>query len=171
MKTIIIGFSRPIKPSLFAKAIMWSDKTNYDHAYIRWNWPDAGRDVIFQASSLAVNYESNSTFADHAIPVEEYELQVDDATYSKLMQFCIDNSNKPYGILEILGFVYVKVLKMIGLKVNNPFPSDGSSFVCSQLAATCLQIAGELQIDQNTANIDPLDLNNMIKAKGLKRIL
>lgn len=171
MKTVIVGFSRPVSPTLFSKAIMWSDKTQYDHAYVKWNWSQIDRDIIYQASSLAVNFESNLTFASHSIPVEEYEFQLEDNVHSQFMQFCMDNSNKPYGVLEIVGFAYLKILKMMGITVGNPFPSNGNSYFCSQIVVLLLQLSDEVQLLENSADVDPLALNQMINAKGMKRIL
>lgn len=171
MKTIALGFSCPIKPSLFAKAVMWVDKTPYDHVYVRWTWSTIERDIIYQASKLAVNFESNITFLTHAIPVEEYEIQLDDQTHKDIMQFCMDNSDKPYGILQIIGFAYIKICKKLGYSVNNPFPSYGSTFICSKTGAAILALSGTVKIDVPLDNIDPLDLNNIVKAAGLKRIL
>jgi hypothetical protein len=170
MKTLIFGFSRPIKPTLFAKAIMWSDKSNYDHCYIKWTNSVIQRDIYYQASNLAVNFESNISFLGHAIPVEEYELDVLDEVHAIIMRFCIDNSNKPYGVIQIVGDAYIKVCKILGFKVHNPFPSYGSTYVCSKIAASILQLAG-IQITQPLDDVDPLDVNNIIKAAGLKKIL
>lgn len=169
MKTIIVGFSTPIKPTLFAKIIMWADKTIYDHVYIKWNWASIDRDIIYQASKLAVNFESNVTFDSHAKIIEEYEVQISDETHKAIMQFCMDNSNKPYGIKEIFGFGYIKLCKLVGKTVNNPFPTYGNSYVCSKIAADILVLAKSITLTDSPDNIDPLQLNNIVKAAGLKR--
>lgn len=170
MKTIIIGFSRPIKPTLFSRLIQFVDKTPYDHVYVKWNSPSIDRDIIYQASKLAVNFESNITFAGHAITIEEYQIQISDQCYRQILQFCMDNSNKPYGIKEIIGFGYVKILALFGKTVNNPFPSYGSSFVCSKLGYDILELANKNTPSLSADNIDPLDLNNIINSMGLKKL-
>jgi hypothetical protein len=172
MKTVRVGFSRPINPSLYAKAIMWVGKTQYDHAYFRWTWSQINRDIIYQASKLAVNMETNITFVTHAIPVEEYEFQMDDASHAEFMQQCMDVCDMPYGVKEILGFAYVKILGLMKIKVNNPFPSNGSSWFCSQLVAYLLQKTGKIELSQNTADIDPLTLNQIVRNDpDFKRVL
>jgi hypothetical protein len=172
MKTLVIGFSRPIKPTLFSRLIQFADKqSNFDHVYATWNWPMIDREIIYQASKLSVNFESNVTFDGHAIRVEEYEVSVNDEPYKEIMQFCMDNSNKPYGIKEVFGFAYVKICALFKLKVNNPFPTYGSSFVCSKLITEILQIAQIVDPRISPDNVDPLDLNTIIKASGLKNRL
>lgn len=171
MKTINLGFSRPVKPTLFSKAIMWVDKTQYDHVFTKWNFDQIDRDLIYQASKMAVNFETNVTFPTHSLTVEEYELQISDEAFKKVLQFCFDNSNKDYGIKEILGFAWVKLNKLVNRVVNNPFPSNGSTWVCSVIATEILIIAGIITLDQPVENIDPLDLNTIIKAiPSIKRI-
>ena len=171
MKTIVVGFSRPTVPTWFARAIMWVDNTPYDHVYIKWNWKGIDRDIIYQASKLAVNFESNLTFNSHALTIEEYEINISDDCHKAIMQFCMDNSNKPYGIKEIFGFAWVKICKKAGYAVHNPFPTHGSSYVCSKLAADILAMTGKIAIGSSPDDIDPLDLNNIVKAAGLKRLV
>lgn len=149
---------------------MWSDGTPYDHVYVKWSWAAIERDVIYQASKLAVNFESNITFASHAIIVEEYEIQIDDECHKEIMQFCMDNSDKPYGIKEIFGFAYMKICKQIGQIVNNPFPTYGASFVCSKIAAQIVKMTKVVVVDMKLDNIDPLDLNKILNVAGIKRV-
>ena len=170
MKTIIVGFSTPIKPTAFSRMIEWSDKTSYDHVYVTWKWASIERDIVYQASKMAVNFESNVTFDSHAKRVEEYELQISDECHKTIMQFCMDNSNKPYGVKEIFGFAWVKICSWIGQKVNNPFPTHGASFVCSKLITEILQIAKIVDSRISSDNIDPKDLNDIIRAAGIKQL-
>lgn len=169
MRKIVLGFSRPIKLSIFAKAIMWADNLDYDHVYVKWTWNSIERDIIYQASKLAVNFESNVTFDGHAVAVEEYELEISDECFKNIMQFCMDNSNKPYGIKEIIGFVWVKLLGFVGIKTHNPFPTHGNSFICSKIGAEVLALCNVVKINQSYDDIDPLALNEIIKTAGIKR--
>jgi len=170
MKTIIVGFSRPVKPMIFSNLIMWSDKTNYSHVYLKWEWKGIDRDIIYQASKLAVNFESNKTFETHSLAVEEYEVTLGDECHRKMMQFCMDNANKPYGIKEILGFAWVKIMAKLGKKCKNPFPSNGNTFVCSTLGAEILQVADVIDDNIVSEDVDPLDLNRILRQIGLKRV-
>ena len=159
-----VGFSVPIKPTLFAKAIMWVDGTKYDHAYIKWSFDQIDRELIYQASNLAVNFETTLKFATHAIVVEEYEVEISEDVFKKVVQFAFDNSDEDYSIKEIVGFAWMKLNKLFGRTINNPFPGDGTQWVCSVLATEILVIAGIITIDQPVENIDPLALNQIIKS-------
>lgn len=172
MKTITVGFSRPIKPTLFSRLIQWADGgTDFDHVYITWLWPTVDRQIIYQASKMAVNFESNITFDSHAIRVEEYEINIDDERHKGIMQFCMDNSNKPYSLKMLFGLAWIKINALFRRKVDNPWPTHGASFVCSKLITEILQKAKIVDPRISSDNIDPLDLNLIIKAAGLKRIL
>lgn len=172
MRTITVGFSRPIKPTAFSRLIQWADHGSlFDHVYVYWNWALISRQVIYQASKFAVNFESNITFDSHALRVEEYDVQISDECHAEIMQFCMDNSNKPYGIKEIFGFAWVKICGWVGQKVNNPFPTHGASYVCSKLITEILQIAKIVDPRISSDNVDPLDLNLIIKAAGMKNKL
>jgi hypothetical protein len=172
MKKFIIGFSRPIKPTIFAKIIMRVDGTDYDHVYVKWHSDSIDRDIIYQASKLAVNFESGVTFEHHAIAIEEYEIQLDDTVFKKIVQFCMDNSNEPYSIKQVLGFGWVKLnKKLLNKTVSNPFPANGSEWVCSIIAAQIMIIAGIIETNYVIGNVDPLDLNTIIKSiPAIKRI-
>lgn len=170
MRTLIVGFSTPTKPTLFSRLIEWTDKTPYDHVFLRWTWAGIERDIIYQASKFAVNFESNITFDAHAKTIEAYEVQISDECHKEIMQFCMDNSNKPYGIKEIFGFAWVKLCGWAGFKVNNPFPTHGASYVCSKLITEILQIAKIVDPRISPDNVDPLDLNRIIRAAGLKQL-
>lgn len=162
MKTLTIGFSRPKKSTIFSRLIEYTDDTAYDHVYIKWNWAVINRDVIYQASKFAVNFESNVTFDSHATTIESYDMEISDECHIDIIQFCMDNCNKPYSIRSLFGFALVKMCSKFGKKVHNPFPTYGASFVCSKIAAEVAARAG-IRIDADFDDIDPLDLNNIIK--------
>lgn len=169
MKTLIIGFSTPIKPTLFSRMISAFENTTYDHVYVKFAMPEINRDLIYQASKLSVNFESNITFDGHALTVEEYQLTVSDETYASIMQFCLDNSDKPYSISSIIGFVYVKLASLIGKTVHNPFPTYLNSFVCSKLAAEVVEKAG-IQLNASPDDIYPLVLHDILVQAKVQRI-
>jgi len=171
MKKIILGFSRPKNPTMFSKAIMWADGTEYSHVYVKWSWDKIERDIIYQASKFAVNFESNVTFDTHAIAVEEYEIEIDDETYKEVMQFCMDNSNKPYGMKEILGFFWMKINEKLGRTIHNPFPGNGDSYICSKIGAAILQIIKKCLLKEALDDIDPYDLNSIVRGSGFKRLI
>ncbi len=173
MKTITFGLSRPIKPTLFSRLIMWAEGTDYSHTYIKWPWAAVDRDIVYQASKMAVNFESGKTFYGHSLPVKEYDVDLSLETYKLIMQFCMDNSNKPYSLKQIAGFTYVKLAwKIFKKRVHNPFPTHGSSFVCSKIAAEIADKIPGIEISSSYDDITPLDFECLMEyavAKGLAR--
>lgn len=154
----------------FARLIMWSENTPYSHVYVRWTWTSVDRDIIYQASKFSVNFESNKTFNNHAIPVEEYEIEISEKAHREVMQFCMDNSNKPYGVKEIFGMAWVKICSLFGRKISNPFPGGGETWICSKIGAAVLEIAKGIDIQESLDDIGPKDLNCIIKNLNLKQV-
>lgn len=172
MKQVIIGFSRPKEFKVLAKLIMLNEKTNYSHAYIKFNALSFDRSLIYQASGKQVNFEGSVHFNTHAILVEEYEISIEDDLYKRLMQFCIDNAGIPYGLKATIGLVWVKINKLFGKKIDNPFNDGDASLFCSELAYNCLKLINESSDTDIGEDISPKDLNDLIKNnQNIKRIL
>ena len=171
MVRFIVGFSTPIRPTLFAKAIMVADNIPYDHVYVKWNWKEVDRNIIYQASKFAVNFETEQSFKNHCIALEEYELELTDETFTSILQFCVDNSNKSYGFKQILGFAWVKLNRIFGRKIQNPAGITGNEWICSAIGAAILVIAG-VDLKEPIKDVDPHDLNMIIKTiPAIRRVL
>lgn len=166
MRKVIVGFSRPKEFKILAKLIMLSENTNFSHAYLRTESPTYERSLIYQASGKEVNFEGKIHFETHAIIVKEYEVMVSDEVYKVLMQFCIDNAAIPYGLKATIGLAWVKINKMFGKKIDNPFIDGDASLFCSELAYHCMNI-----VDPNSTepdeDISPKDLNDILKINNI----
>lgn len=149
MSSITIGFSRPKTWKPFAWLIMKAYRTNYDHVYIKFHSNTYDRDIIYQASSVMVNFMSPVVFQQNNIVVKEFQVDVPDENYAKLMQFCIDNAGKPYSLKEVLGFACVIIAGWFGKKISNPLKSGTEEYVCSVLAGYIL--------DNFTKTVTPSD--------------
>lgn len=167
MKRIIVGFSRPKKWKPFAQLIMAVEKTNYDHVYVRLHSDTYQRDIVYQASGLQVNFMSTSVFADNNVVVKEFYVDVSDDNYIKMMQFCIDSAGKPYSLKEIFGFGWVKLNKLIGRKVGNPFDDGTNAFVCSILADYILENFTETKVEGEFKDADPIAIYQALDGKAL----
>lgn len=166
MRRIIVGFSRPKKWKPFAQLIMAVDGTNYDHVYIKLHSDTYQRDIIYQASGLQVNFMSTSVFTSENIVVKEFYVDVSDENYVKMMQFCIDNAGKPYSVKEILGFGWIKLAKVFGKTVSNPFKIDGNEWVCSILADYILENFADKDIPGDYEDADPPVIFNALDGKA-----
>lgn len=170
MRTIIIGFSKPKEFKILAKLIMWFEKTDWSHAYVKFNAITIERNLIYQASSKMVNFEGSIHFETHAIPIHEYQIDIDDEKYKSIMQFCVDNAGIKYGILSALGAGLVKLGKKLNISIKNPFEDGIHSEFCSELAARVLNQIYLLDYDLD--DITPKDLKEILdKIPEAKKIL
>jgi hypothetical protein len=148
MKSLVVGFSRPLKMKLkpYAWLIMKFDKTNYDHCYLRFPSSSWGCDFIYQSSGSRTNFMSGNYFVKINVEVEEYILEVDDDTYNKIGNLCVTREGGAYPVMEIVGIALVKTLMIITfgkVKMKNPFSSKETD--CIEEAAAIL--SGGLGID------------------------
>jgi len=152
MKKITIGFSSH-EYNLLSWAIRTVENTPYSHVYIKVHSDSLDRDIIYQASGLAVNFVGTKIFEEKAIIIKEFELDVSDETYLTVIRFAIDQAGKPYGLLDLLGFLYMKAGRAMGFNTHNPIRDGEQSYVCSELVAT---IIAEF-IDKNVEKKEPLE--------------
>lgn len=154
MKTITIGFSRPVnltwKP--YARLIMWAFSTPYDHTYLKFHSESCQRDIIYQASGSQINFMGSSYFEKNNIVVKEFEIQIEEEDYQHMLQFCIDNAGLPYGVLLAFGDIIVTVASWCKMAINNPFPGED---VCSSLMAKILNSFTKIKIEGPTENVTP----------------
>jgi hypothetical protein len=158
MKNIIVGFSCPKKWKPFAWAIMKTLNTSYDHVYMKFHSATYSRDIIYQASSVMVNFMGPDVFDSNNNIVKEFSLSISDDNYIKLMQFCIDNAGKPYSIKEILGIFLVIIAKRLGKTISNPFKEGTSQFVCSTLGSYIIEDFANIALPEDYETMSPKDL-------------
>lgn len=167
MAKITIGFSRPKIFKPFAWVIMKTYNIPYDHVYVKFHSDSYSRDIIYQASSMMVNFMSPVIFELNNVIVDEFSLEISDSNKIKMMQFAIDNAGKPYGLMEALGLGIVRVAEIFGKTIKNPFKSDGQTYVCSVLAGYILDNYDNLNISADYESISPLMLHTyLLKLKS-----
>lgn len=156
MKTILIGFSRPIKWKPFAKAIMWVDKTNYDHAYIEFPSMSWGVSFIYQSSGTRTNFMSDTYFDSINTDVEVYEIDLPDDIYTKIGKMCVEREGRPYPVVEILGKAYVALVYIaLGKKIKNPFPSVDTDCISEVAYLLTNGLGVEVPLDMNSITVRP----------------
>ena len=163
MKTITIGFSRACtKFPIFSWLIMFAERTDFSHVYVRIKDAQAKRLVHYQASHTFVNYMGEKVFKSQETTTREFDFIVSDRSFVKIQQFAIDAMGKPYGVLSILGLAYVQILKYFGIKKSNPFRDNGETYVCSQLVASILKTCENVKMPENINDITPKDLFDIV---------
>jgi len=157
MRKITVGFSRP-KGKIFP-VFSWAIRayqgwTDYSHTYVKFTSSSLGRDIVYQASGLQVNFIGSKLFYDHVHVIDEFEFEVTDEAYKKVMQFCIDNAGKPYSMRDIFA-ILLKIDKLL----------DGNKkFICSELVAHILQDCINISCEKAPGLVTPKDLYSLLKS-------
>jgi hypothetical protein len=150
MKSITIGFSKPNHFKLGAWIIMTTEGTNFSHTYLKIDQD------IWQESLPKFNKTSISEFLGINTVVYEYDIQVTEEQYSKIITFCEKclQEQIPYGKREIVGTAIVRsVNQLFKTKFKNPFSDDLKTMICSEFVGNILEILGldfpndELEVD------------------------
>lgn len=141
--------------------IQWSEGTNFSHAYVKIRSDSLDRTLIYQATGSGVAFIGEPTFNEHYQVVEEYDIQISDAAKKKLLQWCVDNSGKPYGRLQCLGIGLQRTLKLIGISIKNPFSNGEQAYICTELAAKALEEVG-IEFPTPLDEVDLLELRQTV---------
>lgn len=158
MEKIIVGFSKGKGFVPVSWLIKLFEGTPYSHAYLKFRSESLERTLVYEATGKGIFFKSVQEFDSRSTVIAEYELEIHPDQKKRLMQFCIDSSGKHYSQLQICSIFLKKSLEKIGIKISNLFPNADKEFICSELAAKCLEL-----IDYKAA--DDLDL---ITPKELK---
>lgn len=159
MKTITIGFSKPINKflPLYSYAIRWAYKTEYSHVFVKFKSESLGRDIVYESVGVEVRFVGTTQWGLHAKVLKEYQITVTDEQYTKIMQFCIDNAGVSYGIWQSAGVYLAKLLKL----KRNIFSRGTDHEICSEIVARILQIA-DIPIEKNVDIVAPKDIEDAL---------
>lgn len=153
MNTITIGFSTRKDFNLLSILIKLIERSNFSHAYVKLDLQNINRTLIYQASGLEVNFQNIDSFNSKETIVKEFKLSIPEDKHAELMQFMIDNVGVPYGIMQLLGILFIKLFNL----KKNPFASKNNTEICCKLAAKVVEVVG-IKIDKD---LDTLDLNDL----------
>ena len=154
MKTLFVVFSRPVsKFTPYAEIIMAVDKTNYDHASIEFPGVEWGVSFFYQSSGEKTNFMGDACFNKKNLIVEKYSVDIDDDTYNKVGNICVNREGLPYGLVEVIGKALV-VLAFLAFKkrIKNPFKSADTDCITevAYVLANGLGIETPLDIESST---------------------
>jgi uncharacterized protein YycO len=133
---LIIGFSKAKSPYKIGSWLIRKYLgTEYSHVYMNFHSCKFDRDIVYEAVGSGVRFVGIKEWKKHATVVVQYDIEISDTSYIKLMQFCIDNSGRDYGFLQNIGIVFARLFKL----TKNPFKSGVN---CSELLADILELEG-----------------------------
>lgn len=168
MSKIIIQFSTPFEFNPFSWAIRKIDGVPYSHSSIRYkNVED--RDKVLEANRHGVIDSYFTTWACDNVILKKYEISGPDETIGTAMRKAMKHIGKTYGFFTVVGFLFERILKKIGLG-GLPFRDGTKTEFCSELVAYILKeidpsISTELK-DYET--LTPSEVDNLL-LKASKR--
>lgn len=137
---VTIGFSRPKGFSILSTIIRWVEGTKFDHTYLRIYSKSLDRWLIYHASKTSLHFSNWESIQANNVICEEYELPIFEAEKVKILQYCVDNLEKPYGVLELIGIGWVRLARALGYKIKNPFSDGLKTEVCSEVVGHVLKM-------------------------------
>lgn len=153
-----ISFSRPIKFKIFSWLIRKIDRSEFSHVSISWYSEFLEREIVYQASSVMVNFCEGKRFREQHKIIEEIELDMSEDTRKRVIQYAMDRAGVPYGILQCVGIAWVKLCAALGKNVRNPFSNGRTLYVCCELAADLLESEFGFKFSESLDNLTPRDL-------------
>lgn len=162
MRTLYLGFSRAkSKWSIVSKLIMWAQASPFSHVYVRFDSDFLERTFIYQASGSKVNFENINSFNNHSVIIKEFELNLEQEVYKKVLQFAIDNVGKPYSLKQLFSMAWTAFLSRLGFKNKDPFKDTTSAFVCSEIGAYVLELSGK-DMPEDKDSVGPKELYELL---------
>ncbi len=159
MKKIRVGFSSPKnhKFAIFSWIIKKYEDTPYSHAYIRWftRW-DLW--LCYHAANTMVHFLSPSMFADQIEIYKEFEFEIEDAQFDKLMRFCITHVGKPYSLWEVLSIPF----KKLGISY---YTNNEKKQYCAELVTRALEAIEGRKFMENADKVGMKELYEYVKDK------
>lgn len=162
MRTIAIGFSKPKSAKPLSWLIRKLQNTEYSHVYIKFTSDKYGRNIIYQASGLQVNFVGEAVFKDHCEVVKECSIQISDETYQKMMTFAIDKAGYPYSIKQLFNIVIYMVTGK-----THVLGSGREAYVCSELAGEMLKTILNVAVNEDLDIVTPKDIDKALEEAGL----
>lgn len=154
---ITIGFSTHKGFAPLSWLIMAAEHTNFSHAYVKVRSESLDRDIIYQATGAGVHFIGTTMFSQTAEVIEEYEVEIGEEDRVRFLQWAIDNAGKPYGRLQLVGLGLMRLAKLFGFNIKNPFANGSTAYVCCELAAAALE---SVKLGPKFG-YDDMDLNNL----------
>lgn len=161
-----ISFSRPKKWKPFSALIRWIDDSEFSHVSVSWYSDRLEREIVYQASSVMVNFCEGKHFAETHEIIEQLEIEMEPETEKRVIQWAMDRAGIPYSIKQCFGILWVKIMQKIGIKVKNPFNNGRTLYICCELAAELLELEFGYKFSEDLDLLTPKSLYNILKSHG-----
>lgn len=137
---------------IMSKAIREVQDLDVSHAYCEWYDERYDETLVYEARGLDTHIINREKFDEHTQVIYEFETEVNEDTFILLMKYIYNDIGTPYGWKELFGFLVKHWASLIGIKMKNPFPSNGK--VCSEAIGNILCIFFGVQTDVSYDDMD-----------------
>ena len=127
-------FVRPKTWNPVSGLIMLFDSTKFSHCAIAYG--DYDTKIVVHSNKWRVNIEAFEIFKKHTRIVETVIIDVRGKDF---LRNIMRHMGKQYGYLTIIGIVIQRLLRKLGIKINNPFGDGDTTFVCSEIVIHLLK--------------------------------
>jgi len=163
MSQVRIGFTKSKKKIPIGSVLirLWTGR-EYSHVakeVLRQDW---GR-AYYQASEGKVNYEHESVFTKKHQAVKSYILEVDRSVEMAIREACWKECGGNYGVMQNLGIALVDVLRVVGIKIANPWKQGRN---CSELLYLNVLKAIDNTLDVDPDTVKPHHIEDMLLKLG-----
>ena len=142
MNTCIVGFSKPKKFKLLSWLIRQAEHTKFSHTYVKLYDERVDKWIVYEASGMITHCCPEETFYLKNEVIQEVELTCASFTESEVLEDAIDSLALPYGMKQLLGLGLVRLSRLFGLKIKNPWSDGRITYVCSEYVGRLLQRLG-----------------------------
>ena len=133
-RKIIIGFSKPrAKFVPLSWLIRLVEGTKYSHTYVRWYSDNFKLDMAYEAAGNGLTFLGPEAFNAKTNIIKEFEFEITNDEYRKLIRFCAKYAGSKYGKLQLVGVLISRLLK----RRRNLF-TEG--WVCTELVWFVMQV-------------------------------
>ena len=165
MKKIYIGLSSPHKFMPGAALIQMWMRTNYSHAYVRFESASLGMSSIYQASHGMVHFIEFENFKSSNNVIKEYEIVLSDEDYIDTLRECMKLAGQKYGYAELGKILTYDIANTFGLKLDF---KDGKGYICSELVGKLCADRLWIQFSKPKYLLTPKDIDIALGNNGYK---
>lgn len=158
---VYIGFSKPIKCKIGAKAISWWIDRPYSHTYVRFESKDPEiPSNIYHAAHGSVHFLTQERFLLINQVVKEYQLDVTDEQRKRALIRAMKLSSEKYSIQELVNIFLKDLLYRLGCQ-RVQF-HDPKGYICSELVADILEQVFEIEWRKPRYLLSPADIDDVL---------
>lgn len=150
--------------------IMLVEKTNFSHVVARWYISALDRMTHYEAVGSGVNFTCKDLYEKKHQEVEIYEFSISESDLKEVAAYCHDNAGKKYSKKGILGLLLMRILRLFGIKIANPYRDGEYSQYCVETLMRILRKAGyQVGTDEQIESYGLVECHELLKKLG-KRI-